>query len=139
MSLLLFTKTYKNDLPWMELALKSVAFFCSVPVDWTIVVESAQHDELQDILMRLRLWKNNHEIHVKIIKSEEVWPESAQMNGYMGQQWIKMNAHRVMGNSVFWCVDSDCVFQKPFQQSDFIGKSGRPIYFFSHFNTLMAG
>jgi len=135
----LFSKTWKNDLPWMELALKSVSFFCKEPVDWTIAIERSDNDALQDILIRLRLWNNNHSIRAKIVKAEDIWPESSSMSGYMGQQWIKMNAHLVMGNEIFWNWDSDVIAQRPFSQKDFLGPSLRPIHWFSHFNTLMAG
>lgn len=135
----LFTKTYKNDLPWIDLALKSVSFFCTTPVDWTIAIEKAEYDELQDILMRLRLWNPTHQLRIRLVVSEEHWPEASSMEGYMGQQLIKMYAHRVMGSELFWAWDSDLIAQRPFSASDFMGKSERPIFWFSQFNALMGG
>lgn len=133
----LFSKTWKNDLPWIDLAFKSVAFYCKEPVDWTVVVEKENYSELQDICGRLRLWHNTHQLRLNLISSQDIWPEMNGVDGYMAQQWIKMNAHLVMGFDTFWNWDSDVIAQRPFSQSDFIGKSGRPIHWFSHFNTLM--
>jgi hypothetical protein len=135
----LFSKTWINDLPWIDLALKSVSFFCKEPVDWSIVIEKQHFPELQDIAGRLRFWNHNHQIRIKLFTVEDHWPEALSMNGYMGQQWIKMNAHKVMGNEIFWNWDSDVIAQRPFSQKDFTGSTGRPIHWFSHFNSLMGG
>lgn len=131
-----FSKTWGGDLPWMELALKSVSYFCREPVDWTIVVEQESEAALRDILQKLRLWHVNHRITVKVITTKSLWPEATQMQGYMGQQWVKLNAHRGI-NGLFWNWDSDVIAQRPFDHTSFIGPSGRPIYWFSHFNSLM--
>lgn len=138
MNLSLFTKSYKNDLPWIDLALKSVSFFCTTPVDWTIAIEKADYDELQNICGRLRYWNPTHRVSIKLVMSEEQWPEMNGVNGYMAQQWVKLNTHKVM-QGLFWNWDSDCIAQRPFSAADFMGKSERPIYWFSQFNALMGG
>lgn len=135
----LFTKTWKNDLPWIDLAFKSVSHFCKEPVDWVVAIEPSDIPELNEAIIRLRLWNHNHQIGFRMINSDELWPETRGMDGYFAQQWIKMNAHKVIGSESYWNWDSDVIAQKPFSSTDFLGKSGRPVYWFSHFNTLMAG
>lgn len=134
MSLRLFTKSYRNDFPWLRLAMKSVDYFCQDRVEWTIAVERQDHAELLQLLKCFTWNKCTFKPYI----AEETWPEIAGMRGYDSQQWVKMNAHVVM-DGIFWCIDSDVIVQRPFSKNNLLGLSKKPILWFSQFNALMGG
>lgn len=139
MSLTLFSKTWINDYPWLKLAIKSVIKMCKEDVDWTIVCDSGQKNEVEKVVLQA-VQESKGVLKYKIVEVLDFWPEAAHIgNGYLSQQWIKMNAHKVMGDGLFWNWDSDVIAIKPFTSRTFIGKSERPIYWFSQFNSLMSG
>lgn len=139
MSLTLFTKTYQKDYPWLKLAMTSVIKMCQEDIFWTIVGDPGSKDDIQKVVSQA-MQATNKNVAVRIIESQEHWNDASMIpNGYLGQQWIKMNAHRVMGDGFFHNWDSDVIAIKPFTQKSFFGNSGKPIYWFSQFNSIMDG
>lgn len=132
----LFCKTWRNDYPWLKLAMKSVAKFSKEPVYWTVVGDQGSKDDLKKVSMQAMQESGIH-FRFDLYEIQEHWPEVNGVNGYYAQQWIKMNAHLVMGDAIFFNWDSDVIAVKPFSQSDFFGKSGRPIFWISQFNHLI--
>lgn len=130
-----FTKSYIGDFPWLELSMKTAGHFCKEPIEWVIVVDSEEETHLLEIVLRAN---KSNKLNIQVRTTQDLWPESMDMGGYYRQQFVKMNAHRAM-DGIFWAVDSDVIFQKPFSQSDFLSKSGRPILWFSQYNALMGG
>lgn len=128
----LFSKTWINDLPWLKLAIKSVSRKCNENVEWHIAIEEDDFDKLIEIID-----PSIKNIDFKLHKLCDKWPEWKQFsNGYMRQQWVKMTSHRVMGDKIFWHWDSDLIAKRLFDSNSFIGAIGRPIYWFSQFNSI---
>lgn len=134
----LFTKTYPKDYAWTKLAIKSVLKKCKEGIHWTFVVDS-DPAEFEKVVFQA-MQETGLPLVYKIHDLNPHWPDAVQIkNGYLAQQWIKMNAHRTMENKLFWYWDSDVIAVKDFTSQDFLGKSGRPIYWFSQFNHLING
>lgn len=136
----LFTKTWVNDYAWLKLAIKSVLKLCTKEaVEWTIVGDQGSKQNIEIVVMGA-VQECQGALKYKIYEVEEFWPECSYIqNKYLAQQWIKMNAHLVMGDDLFWNWDSDVIAVKPLSSKTFMGKSERPIYWFSQFNSLMTG
>lgn len=135
----LFTKTWINDYSWLKLSMKSVLKLCKDPVHWTIVGDHGSTNDIEAIVSQA-VKETNSALAYKIIEAPTLWPECVYIgNGYLAQQWMKMNAHRAMGDKIFWNWDCDVIAAKPFSMESFCGKSGRPIYWFSQFNSIING
>lgn len=140
MSFRLFSKSWVNDYPWLKLAIKSVLKLCKTEaVDWTIIGDQGSKQDIEIVVLQA-VQESESALKYRIHEVEEFWPECSYIqNKYLAQQWVKMNAHMVMGDDLFWNWDSDVIACKPLSSQTFIGKSGRPIYWFSQFNSLMSG
>lgn len=139
MSLRLFSKTWQNDYPWLKLAIKSVLKLSTEAVDWTIVGDQGSRHDLEAVVLQA-VQESKGMLKYKVAEVPDYWPEAEHIgNGYLRQQWVKMNAHKIMGDDLFWNWDSDVIATKPFSSSTFIGKAGKPIYWISQFNSLMNG
>lgn len=140
MSLNLFTKTWANDYPWLKLCMTSVQKLCTEPISWTIVGDAGSKQDIEKIVGQAMQASERVLEYCKVYEVPELWPECSQIaNGYLAQQWVKMNAHKVMGSGLFWNWDSDVIAVKPLSHKTFLGKSDRPIYWFSQFNSIMEG
>lgn len=139
MSLNLFVKTWINDWQWLKQAMISVQKTCREPVRWGICIDDGTREEFLKVITQVQQ-ESGKELNAGIHETSEVWPEAVKIqNGYLRQQWIKMNSHKIMGEGVFWIWDSDLIAQKPFQTIDFCGFGGKPIYWFTPFNSIMGG
>lgn len=135
----LFCKTWKNDYGWLKYAIKSVlSLSYKSRVNWTIVGDTGSRDDLRKITEQA-MQETNIDGTFRIFEAQEHWPEVNGVNGYYAQQWIKMTAHRVMGNDYFINWDSDVIATRAISEDTFRGRSGRPIYWFSQFNCLIQG
>lgn len=139
MTLRLFSKTWINDYPWLKLAIKSVLKLSKEAVDWTIVGDAGSRGDLESVVQQA-VQESGGALKYRLWEVPDHWPEAAAIgNGYLAQQWVKMNAHRVMNEGYFLNWDSDVIAAKPFSSQSFMGKSEKPIYWFSQFNALMNG
>lgn len=137
--LTLATKTWLNDYPWLKLAIKSVLKLSTEAVDWTIVGDAGSKHDIEAVVLQA-VQEAKGALRYKIVEVPEHWPEATGIgNGYLAQQWVKMNLHRVMGDDFFFNWDSDVIAAKPFSSQSFMGKSGKPIYWISQFNSIMNG
>jgi hypothetical protein len=138
-TLKLFTKTWVNDYPWLKLAMKSVLKLSKDVVDWTIIGDEGSRTDLEAVVHQA-VQESKGVLKYRIIEVPELWPEATHIgNGYLSQQWVKMTAHKAIPQGYFLNWDSDVIATKKFSSQDFIGKSGRPVYWFSQFNALMTG
>lgn len=136
----LFTKSYQKDFPWLKMAIKSVLKMCQEPVTWHIVVENGERAILQPYLdqaIQEALGRQKGAIGVTEV-SEHFNESTAIQSGYLRQQWIKMVSNKVAGLGLFWNWDSDVIAVKPFSSATFCNKDGKPIYWFSQLNHLIA-
>lgn len=137
----IFTKTYLGDFPWIELAVYSVLRHCTEPVNWYVAVERLNRAQLDEVLSRaVGHFKDKRSgDSFQTFDSELVWPESQNIvDGYMRQQWIKMNVHRLVGDHLIWNWDSDVMAKKPFNSSD-LERNGKPIWWWDDINHLING
>lgn len=135
----LFVKTYPNDFQWLKQAMISVQKMSKEPVEWGICTDDGTSGELEKVLEQVES-ESKRTLNRKVYRVSELWPEAMMIqNGYLRQQWIKMNSHMLMGDDRFWIWDSDLIAQKPFSSEDLCGFGGKPIYWFSQYNSLMGG
>lgn len=134
----LFVKTWVNDWQWLKNAMISVNKMCQEPVDWHIAIDDGTQHKFADVVTQVH--QESKKNLVTVYEASSLWPESLKIpNGYLRQQWIKMNSHRACGLKTFWIWDSDLIAQKPFSQEDFCGRDGKPIYWFTQYNAIMGG
>lgn len=128
----LFTKTYHKDIEWLGFAIESVVRHCTEDFEWTIVCDTGERHLVYGIIPAARSYQ------FKVIEVHEFLPDALELkNGYLQQQWVKMNAHKVMGLGNFWNYDSDVIAIRPFSSKDLIGASGRPIYWITPTNDIV--
>lgn len=137
----LFTKTYANDLPWFRMAAISVLKKCQDPIHWTVCIEEAALAKLADVIEEVTK-RTGVEMAFTMISRESLAPDTAGMDGYLAQQWIKMNIHRLPWNGdKVWMWDSDVIALRSFAEQDFMGLRlptyCRPMYFFTPYNSIM--
>lgn len=132
MNLRLFSKCWCRDFEWLKLAIETVMKHCQDKVFWTIVVD---HGEKAG----LRLPETD-KIIFQVYEIQQHWPEASELgNGYIQQQWVKMNAHRVMGEGFFLNWDSDVMALRDFSVKNFQNPLGKPILWFTPFNDIIPG
>lgn len=135
----LFVKTWQNDFQWLKQAMISVQKTCKEDVFLGIVVDDGTMSLFGDVIVQVAQ-ESGRKVDARVIETSKVWPEAMQIkSGYLRQQWIKMNSHKVMGDGVFWIWDSDLIAQRPFSSADFCGFGDKPIYWFTQFNAMMGG
>lgn len=135
----LFVKTWQNDFQWFKQAMISVIKTCKEPVEWSICIDDGTKNDFGKVLVQVTQ-ETFKPVNAHVYETSQMWPESMYIqNGYLRQQWIKMNAHKVMGNDLFWIWDSDLIAQRPFSSEDFMDKGGKPIYWFTQFNSILGG
>lgn len=137
----LFLKSWVNDFPWVKQAMISVNKTCYDPVEWHICIDDGTRSEFEKVIGQVSQESPmNRSNTVHIHETSEKWPEAMTIKqGYLRQQWIKMNSYRVMGDDLFWIWDSDLIAQRPFSSQDFMDKGGKPIYWITQFNSMMGG
>jgi hypothetical protein len=140
MKLQLFTKTYRNDFEWIRNAIRSVLnHSCDTKTNWHIICEDDEKAELEQIVQQQ---KNEamefYPMDIYVVGRSQYWGDTAGMPGYLAQQWIKMNAHRVITSGYILNWDSDVIAKKPFSHFSFCG-ADKPILYFTPFNHLITG
>ena len=140
----LFSKTWQNDWPWLKLAITSVLKTCTEPIDWRIVCDDGTREDVKKVIdQALQAAPSKHgegyrKDTFEVVEVSERFPEAMKIqSGYMRQQWVKMNAHKVMGSGIFWNWDSDVIAVKPFGSSIFCNPQGKPVHFFTPLNNLL--
>lgn len=134
----LFSKTYPKDYPWLKLAIKSIIKLSTEPVEWSIVGDSGSRAEVESVVLQA-VQETRGALRYHIAEITDHWPECNGMHGYLSQQWVKMNSHKMMGDGLYWNWDCDVIATKPISSQSFLGKSGKPIYWISQFNSIMNG
>lgn len=138
----LFTKTYAKDAAWLELAIISVMRNVDEPVKWVIVCDRGERGLFERIKTETQRFRKNctDAFDIEVCEIQDHWKDAAELGaGYIQQQWVKMTAHRVMGDGYFLNWDSDVVALRLFDSSSFKNASGKPILWFTPFNDLILG
>lgn len=140
MSFNLFIKSWKNDFQWLKQAMISIQKSSTEHVELKVCIDDGDEQEFKLVLAQVSQEPKRTSMNVNFVETSRVWPEAMRIqSGYLRQQWIKMNAHMVMGDDRFWIWDSDLIAQRPFSHWDFLGFGDKPIYWFSQYNSMMGG
>lgn len=115
----IFIKTYGGDFEWLAYCLRSIQRFCTGFNEIIIVCDEGDRAGLEQFGLT----------------REKVFYVPLEFNGYLFQQWIKLNAHTYSEADFIMFVDSDCVFTKLTTPNDFI-KSGKPIILKTPYETI---
>lgn len=115
----IFIKTYGGDFEWLKYCLRSIQKFCTGFNEIILVCDEADKGGLEEFGLT----------------RERVEYVPLEFNGYLFQQWIKLNAHSYSESDYILFVDSDCVFTKPTTPNDFI-KSGKPMILKTPYETI---
>lgn len=100
----MFIRTYRNDISWLSYLLRSIKKFCSDYHEFIVACPISDLHHIGNLLYVLRLDIPNMRIVVT---------ENDDGNGYMGQQFDKMNADTYSDADYIGYVDSDCIFTTP--------------------------
>ncbi len=114
----IFIKTWKNDLKWLDYCLKSIKKFGSGFEEVVVVTDSDCLDKTREIAKTAR------------VESVVKWP-----NGYIHQQWVKLNVDSYVHTDLVLYVDSDCIFFKEFSPESFM-KYDKPILLKTRYTEL---
>lgn len=112
----IFIKTWKDDLPWLQYCLRSINKFVGEDVSEIVVVAD---DDCREIL-NWDIHGSKRDIKVAFIEKKP--------NGYIYQQIVKLHADQYATSDILLFVDSDCIFTHPFQLSDLF-RDGKPILY----------
>ena len=124
--IVLYCKSYRRDFLRLERLLKSIEKFNQNRIPFYISTPSADKDELIRILgdEGSYLWVSDEEIvRANPKASIDLYKE---LPGGLSQAIVKSEFWRLGISENYLCLDSDCVFIKPFSISDFIADDGVP-------------
>jgi hypothetical protein len=121
----LYCKSYRNDLLRVKKLAASIAQFNQEQIPFYISVPSADLQLFREALAGF---------HVHLITDEEIIQANPSLNqikidalpGGTSQQIIKSEFWRLGISESYLCLDSDCIFIRPFYLNDFITPEGFP-------------
>lgn len=121
----LYCKSYKNDVLRVKSLALSVEKFNIEQIPFYVSVPSSDMDLFREALAGLAITLISDE---KIVCAN---PSLSQekidaLPGWKSQQIVKSEFWRLEISESYLCIDSDCVFIRPFAQSDFISPEGYP-------------
>ena len=122
----LYCKSYRRDFRRLKRLLESIEKFNQDQIPFYISTPQDQHD---DLIMILGSSKNYHWVSDEsIVAANPRAPLGIEKtrSGGLAQQVIKSEFWRLGISENYICLDSDCVFIKPFYHSDFLASDGNP-------------
>ena len=122
----LYCKSYRRDFRRLKRLLESIEKFNRDQILFYISTPQDQHDEL---IMILGSSKNYQWVSDEsIVAANPRAPLGIEKNrsGGLAQQAIKSEFWRLGFSENYVCLDSDCIFIKPFYRSDFLASDGNP-------------
>jgi hypothetical protein len=123
--LILYCKSYRNDVLRVKRLAESVARFNAEQIPF--YVSAPAHDAVlfKEILAGLPLTFITDEeiVHANPALSQE---KIDALPGGLSQQIVKSEFWRLGLSESYLCVDSDCLFIRPFTQDEFISPDGYP-------------
>jgi hypothetical protein len=125
MPLVLYCKSYRTDVKRVVRLAQSIARFNQDQIPFYV---SAPQSDLELFAQYLQ----GHA--VTLISDESIIAENpaldpvrlAQLPGSLSQQIVKSEFWRTQVARTYLCLDSDCIFIRPFRQSEFIDSQGTP-------------
>lgn len=141
----LFTKTCRKDFEFLKLAIASVernVIYPRCSLEWTFVCDDGESGDLEKIIKG-----SSVRLQFRIYEVRDHWGDAFDLKeGYIIQQWVKMNAHRVMGNSsesgrwkdYFLNWDSDVISLRRFDHESFMSMDLRPKMWITPYNHIIS-
>ena len=123
--IVLYCKTYSRDFLRLKRLLESIDQFNQDKIPFYISTPQDQHAELIAILGDMSYhWVSDE----SIVAANSKAPQGIEKtrSGSLSQQAIKSEFWRLGISENYVCLDSDCVFIKPFGRSDFLASDGNP-------------
>lgn len=123
--LVLYCKSYRNDLLRLERLVHSVQQFNADSIPFYVSVPDQDFSLFEE-----RIAGQN----VNLIKDEDILHANQRIDagtvmklpGGISQQIIKSEFWRLQISNTYVCLDSDCVFIRPFYSDNFISPDGHP-------------
>lgn len=121
----LYCKSYRNDVLRVKRLAESIKQFNHEKIPFYVSMPSSDLTLFRDTLVNLT---------VHFIKDEEIITANPSLDqdkidalpGRISQQIIKSEFWRLAISETYLCIDSDCVFIRPFAQDNFITPEGYP-------------
>lgn len=117
MSIDIFIRTYKNDIEWLKYCLKSIHKYVTGYNKIVVCIPEGQEKLLKDFNLR------------------NLYTCPVYKDDYLGQQITKVNADLYCESEYILYVDSDCVFTKPTDLSDFF-VNGKPLIYMTNYGKV---
>jgi hypothetical protein len=124
--IVLYCKSYRRDFFRLKRLLDSIEKFNQDQISFYI---STPEDQYRDLIAVLGNCNNYHWVSDESIvaSNPKVQPGIEKTrSGGLAQQAIKSEFWRLGISENYVCLDSDCVFIKPFSRSDFLAADGNP-------------
>jgi Family of unknown function (DUF6492) len=124
--IVLYCKSYRRDFFRLKRLLDSIEKFNQDQISFYI---STPEDQFQDLITVLGNSNNYHWVSDESIvaSNPKLQPGIERTrSGGLAQQAIKSEFWRLGISENYVCLDSDCVFIKPFARSDFLAADGNP-------------
>ncbi|WP_353432578.1 DUF6492 family protein [Polynucleobacter sp. MWH-UH23A] len=123
--IVLYCKSYRRDFLRLKRLLESINQFNQDQISFYISTPEDQYQDLLSVLGdKYYYWISDE----SIVSSNPVVPKNIEKtrSGGLSQQAIKSEFWRLGISDNYVCLDSDCVFIKPFFRSDFLAPDGNP-------------
>lgn len=125
LDLTLFCKSYRNDLLRLVRLAESIHLFNEDGIPFYVSVPA------QDLMLFQEQLAN---LNVNLLTDESILTANPrldmskvlQLSGGLSQQIVKSEFWRLNISTTYVCLDSDCIFIRPFHHEDFIAPDGSP-------------
>jgi len=124
-NVVLYCKSYRNDVLRVKRLTKSIQQFNEGRIPFYVSVPRADFQLFEEQLAGLPVILINDEDIIRENPSLDQNKIDALPGGY-SQQIVKSEFWRLKISNSYLCVDSDCVFIRPFFESDFVAADGFP-------------
>lgn len=124
-NLVLYCKSYRNDVLRVRRLAESIEQFNSDKIPFYVSAPARDHDLFAKTLAGLSLALITDE---EIIKANPALSQEKidAMPGITSQQIVKSEFWRLGLSESYLCIDSDCLFIRPFSEDEFISPDGTP-------------
>lgn len=125
-----FIKSWRVDLRWLEWAFRFLNKNWKTDSEFVVCVPNDCVDAVKGMAELL-----GHPIHVAMM---EQWPdrEDLQKQGYLHQQYMKMNADLYCSGELITYVDSDAMLVMPTDVEKDLCVEGKPIIWYTHYSQI---
>lgn len=123
--LVLYCKSYRKDFLRLKRLLKSISDFNADRIQFYVSTPKADYELLTQLVgSEGYVWISDE----SILESNPAVPIGIEKtkSGSLTQQIVKSEFWRLGLCENYVCLDSDCIFIKPFYKSDFIANDGHP-------------